>query len=243
MTSVQIRPWHHDLGEHVVGGSVYAVKPRLRVEAARRLTEAGCRVHADLILGPDHRHRGVSFDELTAIRRAVPTARIDVHLIVLRASSDPEALAEEDRAIWTATANGADFITVSPPQLTLHASALAAARAAGTDLWLEVAPGQPSPDETQTAAVDGALIMLIEPGTGHAANLEHLTKVERLAARLPVAVDGGVTRDNAARCVQLGACYAISGRDLFALTPHLRTRLQTHPAAPHAPALPDPDKD
>lgn len=218
VTTVQVRPWHHDLGKHVVGGSVYAVEPRLRVEAARRLTEAGCRVHADLILDAGHRHHGVSVDELAAIRRAVPAARIDVHLIVLGSSQDPTALAEEQRVIQAAVAVGAEFITVSPPRLTLHQASLDAARTAGTGLWLEVAPDQPGLDETETAAVDGALVMLIEPGTKHAANLEHLAKVERLAAQLPVAVDGGVTRDIAARCVQLGARYTISGRDLFDLT-------------------------
>ena len=218
MSTVQIKPWQHDLGHHVVGGSVYAVKPSLRVAAAVQLRDAGCRVHADIILGPDHRHRGVSLDELTAIRRAAPTARVDLHLIVLGTQQDPAALAEERRTIQTAIDIGVDFITVSQSRRELHQPMLAAARAAGIGLWLEVPPDSPGPDAPDTAAVDGALVMLIEPGTKQSANLGHLEKVRRLAPQLPVAVDGGVTRTIAALCVDLGARYTISGRDLFSLT-------------------------
>ena len=57
MTSVQIRSWHHDLGEHAVGGSVYSVKLLLdgsRPPAGGPKPAAGS--HADLILSSYHRH-------------------------------------------------------------------------------------------------------------------------------------------------------------------------------------------
>jgi pentose-5-phosphate-3-epimerase len=218
MTNVAVEPWHRDLGDHVVGGSVYAVDPSLRVQAAVQLAAARCRVHADVILGPDGRHRGVSWDELTAIRRATPTARIDLHLIVLGQSAGPARVSEERRAIEIAVQVGAEFITVSRQGLALHADELAAARAAGTNLWLELRPDQPGTDAAGIA-VDGVLVMLIQPGTKQTANLAHLEKVERLAQNLPVAVDGGVTRTIAARSRQLGAGYTISGRDLLTVTP------------------------
>jgi pentose-5-phosphate-3-epimerase len=221
MTGVALQPWHRAFGDHVVGGSVYAVKPRLRVEAAVQLTAANCRVHADIILGPDHRHRGVSWDELAEIRQAAPTARIDLHLIARGKSMDPVRLAEERRAIETAVQIGAEFITVSNRCLSVHATALTTARAAGTNLWLEVPPDKPGTDEPGIA-IDGVVVMLIEPGTKQAANLAHLEKVERLARTVPVAVDGGVTRKIAAKCLQLGASYTISGRDLLTvIEPHL----------------------
>jgi len=213
MTGVALEPWHRAFGDHVVGGSVYAVEPRLRVEAAVQLTAANCRVHADIILGPDDRHRGVSWDELAAIRQAAPTARIDLHLIAQGNSMDTVRLAEERRAIETAVQIGAEFITVSTRCLSLHATALTAARAAGTNLWLEVPPHTPGAEEPGLA-IDGVLVMLIEPGTKQAANLANL-EMERLARTVPVGVDGGVTRKIAAKCLQLGARYTISGRDLL----------------------------
>jgi pentose-5-phosphate-3-epimerase len=214
MTAVALQPWYRAFDDHVVGGSVYAVKPELRVDAAVQLTAANCRVHADVILGPDNRHRGVSWHELAAIRQAAPTARIDLHLIAPGRSTDTVRLAEERRAIETAVQIGAEFITVNNRCLSRHATALTTARAAGTNLWLEVPPDEPGTDE-QGTAVDGILVMLIEPGTKQAANLAHLEKVQRLAQTVPVAVDGGVTRKIAAKCLQLGARYAISGRDLL----------------------------
>jgi pentose-5-phosphate-3-epimerase len=214
MTGVALQPWYRAFGDHIVGGSVYAVKPELRVDAAVRLAAANCRVHADIILGLDNRHRGVSWDELAAIRRAAPTAKIDLHLIAPGSSTDTVGLAEERRAIETAVQIGAEFITVNNRCLSRHGSALTAARAAGTNLWLEVPPDEAGTDE-QALTIDGLLVMLIEPGTKQAANLAHLEKVEYLAQTVPVAVDGGVTRKIAAKCLQLGARYAISGRDLL----------------------------
>ena len=149
--TVLVAPWHEDLGDHAVGGSVFAVDPAHRVEAAERLADAGCRVHVDIILGHDDRHRGVTFDELVAIRRAVPAARIDLHLIVLGEFVRPARLVEERRAIETAAIEvGAEFITVSRPCLSLHADALTAARAGGTRVWLEVPPDRPGTDAPRT---------------------------------------------------------------------------------------------
>jgi pentose-5-phosphate-3-epimerase len=215
MTEVMVEPWHRDLGDYVVGGSVYAVQPKLRVQAAVQLAAANCRVHADI--GPNGRHRGVSWNELAAIRQAAPTARIDVHLIVIGQSVGAPRLAEERRAIETAVQIGAEFITVSRQVLSRHASELAAARAAGIHLWLEVPPDKPGTD-APGIAVDGVLVMLIQPGTKESADLAHLAKVERLGKTMPVAVDGGVTRKIAAQSRQLGASYTISGRDLFTVT-------------------------
>jgi pentose-5-phosphate-3-epimerase len=66
--------------------------------------------------------------------------------------------------------------------------------------------------------VDGALVMFIEPGTKDSADPGQLSKVADLSGRLPVAVDGRITRDLASRCREHGASYLISGRDLLTLT-------------------------
>jgi len=230
MTGVLVEPWHRDLGDYTVGGSVYAVEPHLRVAAAVQLAGAACRVHADIILGPGERHRGVSFDELTAIRQAAPTARIDVHLITLGQSVGTARLNEERRAIDTAAQVGAEFITVSKKALSLHAALLDHARAAGIQVWLEVPPDKQGTD-AHRIAVDGVLVMLIPAGAKKSADLAHLSKVERLGKTMPVAVDGGVTRAIAAQSRQAGACYLISGRDLLTVThPHVDTKK----GSPHA---------
>ena len=220
MSGLALQPWHRDYGDYVVGGSVYAVEPALRVEAATQLAAANCRIHADVILGPDARHRGVSWDELAAIRHAIPTGRIDLHLILLGQSVGPVRIAEERLAITTALDIGAEFITVNRQSLTLHAAELAAARAAGMNLWLELPPAR-SGAAAPSIDIDGVLVMLIQPGTKQAANAAHLAKVERLATQgMTVGVDGGVTRDIAAHSLQHGARYTVSGRDLLAVTQH-----------------------
>jgi pentose-5-phosphate-3-epimerase len=173
----------------------------------------------------------VSVEELAAIRRAAPTARIDVHLIVLGQSVRAGRLAAERRAIAAAVGVGAEFITLGTQHLSLHADELVSARAAGTDLWLEVPPDQPGTGALDLG-VDGVLVMLIEPGTRQTADPAHLKKVERLAPSLPVAVDGGVTGTIATRSRLAGARYIISGRALLSVTPatpgHHRERLTPH---------------
>ena len=71
--------------------------------------------------------------------------------------------------------------------------------------------------------VDGALVMLITPGTKQAADLDQLDKLARLVTKVPVGVDGGVTHRIAKECDDRGASYLVSGRDL------LLTSTTTHP--------------
>lgn len=54
-----------------------------RLEAAQLLHRNQCRVHVDVIVGPDG-NLGVSWAELAAIRAALPQARIDLHVIAER---------------------------------------------------------------------------------------------------------------------------------------------------------------
>jgi pentose-5-phosphate-3-epimerase len=224
VTGVVVETWPRSYADHAVGGSVYAVDPTLRMEAGIQLAAARCRVHGDVILGRDLRNRGVSRHELTAIRQAVPAARMDLHLIALGNSVSAHGLAQERRAIETAMEIGAECITVSEQRLTQHAGALDEARALGIDIWLEIPPDDPGL-KVQDAAVDGALVMFIEPGTKQRADPAHLEKVGRLSRILPVGVDGGITRKIAAQCLQSGASYVVSGRDLLTVT-HPQPRKQ-----------------
>lgn len=212
--SVGLQPWHRDLGDHVVSGSLYAVPRALRLEAARALDEARCRVHVDVVLGPDG-HQGVGWAELYAVREALPGAVIDLHLIVLHGRpGDDEALAvraaQELRLATLATA---------APVIRRNRAGLDAVRARGTALFEQVTPGTPGTGEPHDH-LDGALVMLVTPGTTREpADADALTTVETLARTLPVGVDGGVTPEIARRCRDLGAELVVSGRHLFVEAP------------------------
>ena len=98
----------------------------------------------------------------------------------------------------------------------------------------EVSPAAAGPLEP-LGGLDGALLMLVPPGTRQAADATLLTKVETLARTLPVAVDGGVTPEIAHRCRRSGTTFVVSGRSLLSCAPatvtsaapNLRTTLTT----------------
>lgn len=219
--SVVLQPWHRDLGPHVVSGSLYAVDPGERLEAARLLHEAGCRVHVDVIVGPGG-HQGVTWAELYAVRALLPEARLDLHLIVLHDGPDPDAAlavrAGHDLALAT--------LATAAPQIAAQRPALDVLRQTGVRLLEEVAPTLAGPREP-LAGLDGALLMLVPPGTRQPADASLVGKVETLARTLPVAVDGGVTPELAHRCRRGGAEFVVSGRSLLSHAPST--------AAPTAP--------
>lgn len=211
--AVALHDWYREYPRHTVGGSLYAVPAELRVAAARRLQAAGCRIHVDVIVGPDG-HRGVGFDEVAAVRAAVPAGRIDLHLIAV-AGADAGAVAPE--LVTAALAVGADAVTLPAAVVEGATDAVATLRAAGVQVNEEIPPASAGP-AADRADIDGCLVMLIESGTKQAADPANLAKIERLSPHSRVGVDGGVTRDLARACYAAGARYLVSGRDLFAVT-------------------------
>lgn len=212
--SVVVQPWHQAHPPRTVGGSIYAVAHRYRVHAARALTDQGCRVHADVILDEAGRHRGVTWSELTDIRRLVPDAAIDLHLINLGQPRPEQLLVHLDRALQAVATLGATAVTLAPAQISGHRARLDRLRSAGHSLWAEVHP-RTRADDLDGLDVDGVLVLFIEPGTKDAADLGQLAKVAELGGRLPVGVDGGITRTIAPHCLDHGATYLVSGRDLL----------------------------
>ena len=210
-TQVLLNPWHRQFATGQVGGSLYAVPRGQRAEAATLLHRSGCRVHVDVIVGPEG-HRGVTFSEVALIRAALPTARIDLHLIVLDATS----VDDEVTAIDIARTLAFETLTLTGEQIRRHAVRVHRLRSAGIAVWEEIAPGVDEP--TAADHVDGALIMLITPGSKETADLGQLDKITALAGRIPVGVDGGVTGAIAHQCHDRGAGYLISGRDLLQTT-------------------------
>lgn len=217
-SSVVVQPWHRTHPPATVGGSIYAVEHPFRVRAARALTDAGCRVHADVILDETGRHRGVTWAELTEIHHRVPDAALDLHLIHLGRPRPEQLVVHLERALQAVSSLGVTAVTLPPAEIGRHRSRLDRLRAAGHQLWAEVHP-RTGAEDLDGLDVDGVLVMFIEPGTKDAADLGQLAKVAELGRRLPVGVDGGITRTIAPRCLDSGATYLVSGRDLLAVRP------------------------
>lgn len=200
-----------------LSGSIFAVAPEHRAETARTLDEAGLNVHVDIIVDAHGQHRGVTPDELRDARAKAPDARIEVHLMLDDVASGDEAPSRADQAIGEtiAAAIEARAAVVVLPR-AMHgepAAAVAALRKSGARVWSEVAPHEAAsvPD-----GADGALVMLIRPGTRDEADPGLVARVSDLSSHLAVGVDGGVTPELAERCIAAGATTIVAGRALFA---------------------------
>lgn len=206
MTAVAVpAPWHREFPGRLAG-SVYAVPSAARASAAAALCDAGLGVHVDVMADGEGLPAGVSSAELSDLASAVGPARFDVHLI-----GSPE------------------FVDAALPEVLAHAPAKVflpwaafteerahAVRKAGGAAWIALwqewdgtgTPAWPAPP-------DGVLVMLIEPGTRDRCRTDRLAIVQALADRLPVIVDGGVTKDIAPLCVQAGVESMVVGRALL----------------------------
>lgn len=205
-------------------GSLYAFPAADHAAVAAALASSGAWVHVDVIIRPDGSLDGVPPASLSAVRRAAPTAAVEVHVIDLREDRPADGSAGSAAALDAVLAQ---VLAERPQRLVVPASRWAAAdraaqhlRAAGGQVWVEVPPegsgtALPGPQD-----VDGALVMLIEPGSRDEADLQQLALVRALAPTLPVGVDGGVDAAVATACLAAGATHVVSGR---ALVPSTRT--------------------
>ncbi len=201
--------WGRGLADRGIAGSLFAVAPALRPDAADALAAAGAGVHADIIIDAQGAHRGVQPEELMAVRSRHPGLDIDLHLIVDADSCPEEQLRE---ALALAVHVGASHISLSADALRRHADLVRTARGAGVSVWVErrLSDGPSLPVDA-----DGCLVMLIPPGTLQDADPAALSLVEALAPQLPTGVDGGVTREIALRSIRYGAARIVSGRALL----------------------------
>lgn len=230
---VQLADWARALPTGRVAGSIYAVEPDRRVQAAESLCAHGMPIHADLILAPsqsggDPVHRGVSLAEVRAVRAALPDARIDLHLILLAGVALEPDSAEMRAVLALAEEVGAERI-VLPEHLAADPEICAAFGAAGCATWRELPPSRPVDAGEQRPGEQGAgeqrsgaadegmatLVMLIEPGTRDVADPALVERVGELTARTAVGVDGGVGPELAERALLLGADHVVAGRSLF----------------------------
>lgn len=192
-----------------VAGSVYAAAPADRVRAARELADAGLDVHVDVMSNDEGHPDGVSLGELREIAATVQRSRIGVHLIGSPAFVDaalPEVLS---------TRPGRVFL----PWRAFTADRAENVRSVGSAAWIAVWDEWDGIGSASwPARPDGALVMLIEPGTSGSCRLSQLAVVSACAPDMPVHVDGGVTEDVAPLCLAAGAESMVVGRAL--LSPH-----------------------
>ena len=208
--------WPAPGGATTVGGSLYALPRAHRLTAAEELAARGWWVHADVLLDEAGTGAGVSLAEVAQVRSLLPGALIEVHLIEL-GGGDRAVARAEDRFARTL----AEALTCRPTRVVLPSArcapdgdAVRRAREAGAAVWAEVAPRDDVSGDAALGSVDGALVMLIEPGTTEEADLRRLSQVTTLSWGLPVGVDGGVAPDNLDACLRAGATHLVVGRAL-----------------------------
>lgn len=223
--TIRLAAWHSSVPGSVLGGSLYAVAPASRLSAAAALTADGCGVHVDMIVGASGVNTGVTLDELRRVRTEQPNARIDVHLIATDGLGDA-ARATIGAILPRLHGLGVLRVAVADGIRAAFADEVAALRAAGMHLWVELAPHE-SGDHLDRATVDGALVMFIRPGSTEKADPRVLDRIPPLAQRMPVGVDGGITSELALACVDAGATSVVSGRALL--------RRATTSQPPHPP--------
>lgn len=197
----------------VLSASLYAVAPWARMEAAARVGRLGHWLHADL-LGEGHVPTGVGLDFIADLARA-GVGPIDVHVMTTEARGVIDDVLElgVHRVTWQFEAG------IDVPETA------EAIRAQGASPWLAVAPATPlALLAPALRAVDGILLMLIEPGTTQSADLTRLDAVAALRVagasdgrdELPFGVDGGLGPDVLGRALAAGVRYCVVGRALFA---------------------------
>lgn len=196
-----------------LAGSLLAVEPERRVEAAGELWARGGWAHADVIGGGYGSRPSVTLEEIRAL--AAAGGPVDVHLMV------------DDVAGWiTALPTGLARITIQSERVDeglVELIALARQRA-GT-VWIGVDTGV-APPSPPMDSIDGTLHMLVPPGlAGHALD------PSRLAALVPDAaastgVDGGVGLEHVDAIAQAGADYVVVGRALFEVGAPLKERVR-----------------
>jgi pentose-5-phosphate-3-epimerase len=203
-----LAPWHERFRGQLAG-SVYAAPPGLRISAAQELSVAGLDVHVDVMAESEGLPAGVSMAELADIVAAVGPSRVELHLIGSAEFVDTKLLR---------------ILQLRPAKVFLPWDAFTerradALRAAGSSAWISLWTEWDGTVAPRWAATpDGALVMLIEPGSRDRCRVDRLGIVTAFASEdpgMPVIVDGGITEDIAPLCVTAGVDSMVVGRALL----------------------------
>ncbi|WP_072804200.1 hypothetical protein [Rhodococcoides yunnanense] len=194
--TVALAPWH--IGhESRLTGSIYAVAPELRVDAARALVDAGISVHIDVMAPNEGLPVGITVDELDELAAVVPQDKLGIHLI---------GSSEAVEAMLPAVPHAGDLYVPIGTRASQSIRLWAA-------IWDEA--DEYSAPTVDLDGYDGVLVMLLEPGTSGAADPDRLRIAAAFAGRTAVTVDGGVTEELMSSCHTAGATTMVVGRALL----------------------------
>ncbi|MFK7960637.1 MAG: ribulose-phosphate 3-epimerase [Phycisphaerales bacterium] len=181
-------------------------------EDAQRTLDAGCDVlHCDVMDG--HFAPNLTFGPavIESLRKALPEAVLDVHLMV----EQPQAF------IAPFAKAGADHFTFHVETAGDHAETIRQIRAAGMTAGIAINP--PTPLETVlpwVEHVDMVLVMSVNPGfSGQSFIPEVLDKVRAISPMLRpdqrLEMDGGVSPKTAAACREAGCDLLVAGSAIY----------------------------
>ncbi len=151
-----------------------------------------------------------------SVRRALPDAFLDVHLMV----EDPAMFVEPFARA------GADSFTfhIEAPRVEDARALCATIRAHGMAAGVSIKPATPAEAITGLlGALDLVLIMSVEPGfSGQAFMPEVLPKartIRDLAPNLRIEIDGGVSPETAPACIDAGCDMLVAASAIFSKPP------------------------
>ncbi len=199
----------------VVAPSILAADfARLQWDCERVLDGGAGMLHFDVMDGVFVPNLSVGVPVLASLKKALPKATYDVHLMIVDPLSFVEAFAKA----------GADYITFHVEAESDAVATARAIRAAGCKAGVSLRPK--TPVETLfplLAEVDMVLVMSVEPGFGGQAFMPAAVgriaalkeEIARRSLSVQLEVDGGIDAGTAPGCIAAGVDILVAGSAVF----------------------------